>query len=134
MIELSVNCSKMRARLTEEGCRKNQAIRECCQNCEHRDKKIKYGEVVREKQIKCGKNATITKHSGSERHSACGASGRSVGADEPSRQRESVADTSRRAVRPAAKNNLKPFWRPAGFTRHNEIRRGWPKGKSRRIV
>lgn len=26
---------------------------------------------------------------------------------------------------------VEPFWRPKGFTRHNEIRRGWPKGVSR---
>jgi hypothetical protein len=42
----------------------------------------------------------VTFGGGSEDHSPCGASGRSVGADEPSRQRESVADASRRAVRP----------------------------------
>lgn len=55
MIDLSVNCLKLRARLTEHGCKNNQRIRVCCLDCEKRDENIKYvgllSDFVREPKV-----------------------------------------------------------------------------------
>lgn len=143
---LTVYCSKMRCRMTEQACAAMAAKRVECKGCELK--------------------RTVIGHATDGSAGASGdGPGRSIGkAPRPSSKRygheteirPTTCPTGQGSIRPMANrcgagsvkaqtiggemsalksgpdaHQIKPFWRPAGFTRLGETRKGWPLGKRR---